>query len=209
MAEVDGSPEEFDAELQATQTARQDRTPESRSAEELGPEAAAQVEGYVAQLEYASQLTIGAWDGRLDERMGPDWEIAGYVAEKATNAEQAARGIARSISDTKGWTSPPAAAPAPATTGFDEGDQPAVRRRSPTGPYLSFSCYFCGEQQLKLSDFDRAADPYRVELYCDNRNCEAREVVVLLRRGAGTHERADVAALETLDRSGTARDARS
>ena len=59
---------------------------------------------------------------------------------------------------------------------------------------------FCGDETVILSDFDRALDYGRVEVYCDSPECDAREVVLLIRRGEGANMRADVRALEAVDR---------
>ncbi|MFJ8696980.1 hypothetical protein, partial [Streptomyces roseolilacinus] len=62
-------------------------------------------------------------------------------------------------------------------------------------------CYFCGGHTAILSFGDRPDDPGRLELYCDNQMCDAREIVVLVKRdGAGAPERADVRALREVDR---------
>ncbi|MFB6489617.1 hypothetical protein P2A57_24370 [Xanthomonas perforans] len=46
---------------------------------------------------------------------------------------------------------------------------------------------------------DEPSDNKRVEVYCDSQSCEAREVIVLVRRGDGANMRADVRALAALD----------
>jgi hypothetical protein len=62
-------------------------------------------------------------------------------------------------------------------------------------------CYFCGSNVAKLSSGDRPDDPGRLELYCENQECDAREVAILvLRDGTGAPERADVRALREVDR---------
>jgi len=59
---------------------------------------------------------------------------------------------------------------------------------------------FCGAQTLKRSASDRPKDPGRMELYCDNQFCDAREMVLLVTRdGAGAYDRADVRALRLID----------
>jgi len=42
-------------------------------------------------------------------------------------------------------------------------------------------------------------DTERVEVYCVDSRCDAREIVLLIRRGEGTHDRADVQALRVVD----------
>lgn len=61
-------------------------------------------------------------------------------------------------------------------------------------------CLFCGERSLLLSDDDDASDTGRVEVYCDNGECDAREIVILNTRGWGADLRADVRALDDVDR---------
>ena len=61
-------------------------------------------------------------------------------------------------------------------------------------------CYFCGEKQAILSWGDRSVDPGRLEVYCQNDGCEAREVaVVVLQDGWNSDLRADVRALASVD----------
>ncbi|MFJ8755673.1 hypothetical protein [Streptomyces cyaneofuscatus] len=80
-------------------------------------------------------------------------------------------------------------------------------RRPDAGQTLP--CYFCGGKTAILSFDDRSDDPGRLELYCDNQMCDAREVVVLvLRNGAGAHARADVRALHEVDKPAEAIDDR-
>ncbi len=142
---------------------------------------------------------MGSGTATLTRGSRPTWKIAGYIAEKAGNAERAARGIVRTIYDANGWSMGSEPVKVLEQTGFGQDEQPAVRRARRAGQYLPYPCYFCGEDQVKLSYADRPADAQRIELYCDNVNCEAREVVVLMRRGLGAHERADVRALQALD----------
>jgi hypothetical protein len=60
-------------------------------------------------------------------------------------------------------------------------------------------CPFCGERSLLRSFDDDASDTGRVELYCDNSMCDAREIVILNTRGWGADQRADVRALDAVD----------
>lgn len=55
-------------------------------------------------------------------------------------------------------------------------------------------CYFCGQQSAVLSYEDLAADHRRVQIYCDNSDCDAREVdVIVLDDGTeATRNRTDV-----------------
>jgi hypothetical protein len=86
-------------------------------------------------------------------------------------------------------------------SGFSLGDEPAIRRAAGDGRKLDgYACPFCGEAQLLLSDGDLPIDTERVEVYCDNGYCAAREIVILVERGDGAHKRADVQALRAVDR---------
>lgn len=83
-----------------------------------------------------------------------------------------------------------------AETEWEAGETPWARQGAERLP-----CYFCGGHTAILSSGDRPDDPGRLELYCDNQMCDAREVVVLVKRdGAGAPERADVRALREVDR---------
>ncbi|MFE0472582.1 hypothetical protein ACFW2V_13305 [Streptomyces sp. NPDC058947] len=90
---------------------------------------------------------------------------------------------------------------------WEAGDEPWLRRHQPTANYETESnpvqCMFCGGGTLKRSASDRPQDPGRLELYCDNGACDAREMILLVERdGNRAHERADVRALRLID-SGT------
>lgn len=62
------------------------------------------------------------------------------------------------------------------------------------------ACIFCGADTAKLSNDDKSNDTGRVQLYCDNQRCEAREVeVIVMRDGKQGALRADVRALEAVD----------
>lgn len=88
-----------------------------------------------------------------------------------------------------------------------DADATPWARRPDTGQTLP--CYFCGGETAILSFGDRPDDSGRLELYCDSELCDAREVVVLvLRNGAGAHERADVRALHEVDKPIAAVEAR-
>lgn len=78
---------------------------------------------------------------------------------------------------------------------FDSSsDQPWGR-----GNASAIPCPFCGSSAVKQSFGDDPSDPVRLELYCDNGMCEAREFVILARRLDYPHARADLAALEAVD----------
>ena len=67
-------------------------------------------------------------------------------------------------------------------------------------------CYFCGQDAAILS-YNDLDDAGRLELYCDNPNCDVRTVaVIVLKDGTNdTAARADVRALERIDRGPAAR----
>lgn len=92
-------------------------------------------------------------------------------------------------------------------SGWGPEDAPWARRAGGSQPgngqegpgYLI--CYFCGQKTVKRSYGDDAADTGRLELYCKNEYCEAREVaVIVLRDTIQAHLRADVRVLHALDR---------
>lgn len=94
--------------------------------------------------------------------------------------------------------------PAPMSGEWKAGGKPWLRRRQPETTYghepKAVQCMFCGEQTVKRSASDRPQDPGRLELYCDNGRCEAREMTLLVKRdGAGANQRADVKALNLID----------
>lgn len=65
------------------------------------------------------------------------------------------------------------------------------------------TCLFCGAASLILSSGDNEFDAGRIEVYCDSRDCEAREQIIIVRRdGAGAQMRADVRALRLVDTAG-------
>lgn len=87
---------------------------------------------------------------------------------------------------------------------WNAGDQPWLRRHQPEAGYGSapdpVQCMFCGGKTLKRSATDHPKDPGRLELYCDNELCDAREMVLLVvRDGARAHLRSDVRALRLID----------
>ncbi|MEV4462771.1 hypothetical protein AB0J51_04025 [Micromonospora echinofusca] len=186
--------DEWDAELQQIRARANAPVPDSLAAREFDEEDAKHLTWATAEMEYAARLAAGVWAGRSDARSGQGWQWAGYVEEKASNAERAARDVVNTIRKAKGWM-PNDEQPVLDGTGFAEGDQPAIRRARADRDYLAFPCYFCGDRQMKRSYSDSARDPGRLELYCDSPNCDAREVVVLIRRGAGAHLREDVRAI--------------
>ncbi len=91
-------------------------------------------------------------------------------------------------------------------TGWSAGDEPWIRRQSRLGAGSATDngggaqCYFCGENTLKRSFGDLSADAGRVGVYCDNSDCDAREITVVVDRdGAGAGSRADVRTLQYLE----------
>lgn len=79
---------------------------------------------------------------------------------------------------------------------------PAIREATPKTPWR---CPWCGEMTWFTSDGDDRHDSGRVEMYCDNQDCDARETVVLITRGhshtstLSADMRADVRALAQLE----------
>lgn len=62
------------------------------------------------------------------------------------------------------------------------------------------TCPFCGQASAKRSYGDEEADTGRLELYCTNDNCQAREITVLVMRDSyQAHTRADVRILHAID----------
>lgn len=90
--------------------------------------------------------------------------------------------------------------PAPAAD-WSHGSTPWIRRRvgSPAGSE-AITCYLCGSSTMMRSWGDLADDHGRVQLYCDNPDCAAREVdLIVLRDGhPDTLRRADVQALDAI-----------
>lgn len=63
-------------------------------------------------------------------------------------------------------------------------------------------CYFCGVDTAKLSEGDLDADLGRIQVYCDNEGCAAREATILVERnGSRAAWRADVRALKANDQA--------
>lgn len=84
---------------------------------------------------------------------------------------------------------------------YSVGEQPAIRQQADDRGHIDgHPCPFCGSKTLLQSRGDLASDTERVEVYCNNTLCDAREVIILIRRGERTDERADVQALTTVDR---------
>lgn len=87
---------------------------------------------------------------------------------------------------------------------WEAGEVPWVRRALVGNAFGSSGyaqCYFCGEMSAKISDSDLSADNGRVEIYCDNGQCDARTAAVLITRdGHHADRRADVRILDALDR---------
>jgi hypothetical protein len=82
---------------------------------------------------------------------------------------------------------------------WDSGQAPWVRREL-INEQGRTRCLFCGGDTAKLSYLDHDADYGRVELYCDNPDCDASTVVVLVRQGGWAAKRADVRALDAVDK---------
>ncbi|MFC9535999.1 hypothetical protein ACFT38_36865 [Streptomyces sp. NPDC056975] len=87
---------------------------------------------------------------------------------------------------------------------WEAGATPWLRRQQAETTWTTAArpvqCMFCGEQTVKRSVTDHDEDTGRLELYCDNGACDAREMILLVRRdGADASQRADVRALRLLD----------
>jgi hypothetical protein len=61
-------------------------------------------------------------------------------------------------------------------------------------------CPYCGAASLIESWTDIRADTVRVDLYCNNANCSAREIVILARTRGEAGQRDDLDALDDVDR---------
>lgn len=81
-------------------------------------------------------------------------------------------------------------------------DVPAIRAANPEHPWV---CPWCGDRTWFISSGDDRTDRGRVEMYCDNPDCDSRETVVLIVRGhtsdysADASDNADVRALADTD----------
>jgi hypothetical protein len=83
---------------------------------------------------------------------------------------------------------------------LSKGDEPAIRKAVVAYNTIeSYPCPFCGDMALLLNGNDLGIDTKRVEVFCGNSHCEARDIVILIKRGAGAHRRADVWALRAVD----------
>lgn len=67
--------------------------------------------------------------------------------------------------------------PAAAPPSWRPGQAPWIRSAGPDEPV---GCYFCGKSTAITSFGDVSIDTGRVELYCDNGACDAREVEVIV-----------------------------
>ncbi|MGW5003221.1 hypothetical protein ACWEP8_36835 [Streptomyces hydrogenans] len=88
---------------------------------------------------------------------------------------------------------------------WEAGSVPWLRRQQKDTTFghepAGVLCMFCGASTAKRSVGDREEDPGRLELYCDNTDCDAREMVLLVTRdGDGAGDRADARALRLIDR---------
>ncbi|MFE0964254.1 hypothetical protein [Streptomyces fungicidicus] len=87
---------------------------------------------------------------------------------------------------------------------WEAGSTPWIREAQPVAHLgagaARFQCYFCGGQTATRSIYDITDDTGRVDLYCDNEHCDAREITVIVcRDGHGSRGRADVRALAAID----------
>ncbi|MFE2072803.1 hypothetical protein [Streptomyces misionensis] len=87
------------------------------------------------------------------------------------------------------------------TTHHEQTNEPTTLRTRPRGSRAArFQCYFCGGQSVIRSEHDNEHDTGRLELYCDNEHCAAKEIAVIVcRDGYAAGERADLRALAAID----------
>lgn len=132
-------------------------------------------------------MTKTVADRRLDCSLRSGWRVAA-APERENQTPLSHAGIpAHTVS---GMTEP----------SFDRTtDTPALRDSFGGRSVPGWRCPFCGGDMLLPSDTDLAQDRDRVEVYCNKPMCDAREIVVLILRGEGAHERADVQALGAVD----------
>lgn len=89
-----------------------------------------------------------------------------------------------------------AVAPTARTGEWWPGDAPWLRRHNDR----TVTCLWCGRKTAILSWGDEPEDTGRIELYCDNSDCQVREVTLLVTRdGHAASARADVRALDAVD----------
>ncbi len=77
---------------------------------------------------------------------------------------------------------------------YMNGDQPYGRRYPE-----DLVCPYCGGKAVIRGYNDVPEDSLRLDLYCDNGNCEVRTFTILARRIDTRLDRADVIALEEID----------
>lgn len=78
---------------------------------------------------------------------------------------------------------------------WDGEEEPWIRRDN--NHYIR--CPFCGcEDTVSYASSDYEDDNIRIELYCENARCDAREFVIMVRRSSAAR-RSDQLALERID----------
>ncbi|MCT2282371.1 hypothetical protein M3G91_32715 [Micromonospora chalcea] len=88
------------------------------------------------------------------------------------------------------------AQPAARTGEWWTGDTPWLRRAD----NRTVTCLWCGSKTAIASWGDEPEDTGRIELYCENSDCEVREVALIVTRDGHTASaRADVRALDAID----------
>jgi hypothetical protein len=132
--------------------------------------------GLLNQVRYLSGVLSALYDGELKAR----YDMGAWISEKARSLADAANSLAQSeslvtppVQNLKNWVSP---------TG-----RPWITR--------SRTCPFCGSQSLILN----GDDGQRVDAYCDNGECDAREFIVLVTRDGHegrAHLRSDILAVK-------------
>jgi hypothetical protein len=118
--------------------------------------------------------------------------MEGWISEKSARARDAAERI-RQLHESV--TSPREERVSRGE--WETNDRPWVRRALGNGETIP--CYFCGGSDVILSYGDKVDDSGRLELYCNNPRCDAREVAILVVRGGGAHLRKDVQALKAVE----------
>lgn len=121
-----------------------------------------------------------------------DLPMKGWISEKSTRAREAAERIRR-LHET---IVSPLHERVPVGE-WETNQRPWARRALNNNEKVP--CYFCGEAAVILSYGDERKDNGRLELYCNNPQCDARETTILVMRGGGSHLRADVKALQAVE----------
>jgi hypothetical protein len=90
---------------------------------------------------------------------------------------------------------------------FQLGQMPWIRSFLREHGHLR--CPFCGDETLISSAGDIPEDDLRIEVYCDNDECEVRTTTIVAMRIGVPNDRSDVRALEEVDGLGATAGQRS